>query len=77
MGDMGCGEGVEGGKQEAGKKMVMHGNESQVGARGSDVAAKWKSPPIYWGEVKAQLAIQFQERFIATYNSQMAYTQNT
>jgi putative transposase len=31
-----------------------------------NVAAKWKMPPVYWGEVKAQLAIQFQERFIPT-----------
>lgn len=31
-----------------------------------NLAAKWKSPPIYWREVKTQLAIQFEERFIAT-----------
>lgn len=31
-----------------------------------NVAAKWKNPPIFWHEVKTQLAIQFKERFIAT-----------
>ena len=29
-----------------------------------NVAARWKSPPIYWHQVKLQLAIQFKERFI-------------
>lgn len=28
------------------------------------ISAKWKSPPIYWHAAKAQLAIQFEERFI-------------
>lgn len=28
------------------------------------IEAKWKSPPIYWHAAKAQLAIQFEERFI-------------
>lgn len=28
------------------------------------ISAKWKSPPIYWHAAKAQLAIQFDERFI-------------
>jgi putative transposase len=31
-----------------------------------NVAARWKSPPTYWHEVKAQLAIQFKERFIVS-----------
>jgi putative transposase len=31
-----------------------------------NVAAKWTNPPIYWRDVKAQLAIQFQERFVTT-----------
>lgn len=31
-----------------------------------NVAARWKSPPIYWHQVKAQLAIQFKERFIVS-----------
>lgn len=31
-----------------------------------NVAARWKSPPIYWCQVKAQLAIQFKERFIVS-----------
>lgn len=29
-----------------------------------NISAKWKSPPIYWHAAKAQLAIQFEERFI-------------
>jgi hypothetical protein len=29
-----------------------------------NVAARWKSPPTHWHQVKAQLAIQFKERFI-------------
>lgn len=28
------------------------------------IEVKWKSPPIYWHAAKAQLAIQFEERFI-------------
>ncbi len=28
------------------------------------IEAKWKCPPIYWHAAKAQLAIQFEERFI-------------
>ena len=29
-----------------------------------NISAKWKSPPIYWHAAKAQLALQFQDRFI-------------
>jgi putative transposase len=29
-----------------------------------NISAKWKSPPIFWHAVKAQLALQFQDRFI-------------
>ena len=29
-----------------------------------NISAKWKSPPIVWHAVKAQLALQFQDRFI-------------
>lgn len=29
-----------------------------------NVAAKWKSPPLFWHQVKLQLAIQFPERFV-------------
>jgi putative transposase len=29
-----------------------------------NISAKWKSPPIYWHAAKAQLAMQFQDRFI-------------
>ena len=29
-----------------------------------NVQARWKSPPISWQAAKAQLAIQFEERFI-------------
>jgi hypothetical protein len=29
-----------------------------------NISAKWKSPPIFWHAVKAQLALQFQYRFI-------------
>lgn len=31
-----------------------------------NVAANWKSPPICWHQIRRQLAIQFEERFIAT-----------
>ncbi|MBV5819022.1 IS256 family transposase [Pseudomonas aeruginosa] len=30
----------------------------------NNISAKWKSPPIYWHAARAQLAIQFEERFI-------------
>jgi putative transposase len=30
-----------------------------------NIALKWKNPPIYWHQVKTQLAIQFPERFNA------------
>ena len=30
-----------------------------------NIAAKWKSPPIYWHAAKAELAIQFEERFVS------------
>lgn len=29
-----------------------------------NISAKWKSPPIYWHAAEAQLAIQFEERFV-------------
>ena len=29
-----------------------------------NISAKWKSPPVYWHAAKAQLAIQFEERFV-------------
>ena len=28
-----------------------------------NIALKWKNPPIYWHQVKTQLAIQFPGRF--------------
>jgi putative transposase len=31
-----------------------------------NVAARWKSPPVFWHQVKAQLAIQFGDRFLVT-----------
>jgi putative transposase len=33
-----------------------------------NVAAHWKRPPVYWHQVKAQLAIQFGNRFLGTQN---------
>jgi putative transposase len=30
----------------------------------ANISAKWKSPPISWHAAKAQLALQFQDRFI-------------
>ena len=29
-----------------------------------NIAEKWKNPPISWHAAKAQLAIQFEERFV-------------
>ena len=31
-----------------------------------NVQARWKNPPISWQAAKAQLAIQFEERFLLT-----------
>jgi putative transposase len=31
-----------------------------------NVQARWKNPPISWHAAKAQLAIQFEERFLVT-----------
>ena len=31
-----------------------------------NVQARWKNPPISWHAAKAQLAIQFEERFLLT-----------
>ena len=31
-----------------------------------NVQARWKNPPISWQAAKAQLAIQFEERFVLT-----------
>ena len=31
-----------------------------------NVQARWKNPPISWHAAKAQLAIQFEERFMLT-----------
>ena len=35
-----------------------------IGLALQNISAKWKSPPIYWHAAKAQLAIQFEERFV-------------
>jgi len=31
-----------------------------------NIAGKWKSPPIPWHAAKAQLAIQFEDRFMVS-----------
>jgi hypothetical protein len=28
------------------------------------VQARWKNPPVFWQAAKAQLAIQFEDRFV-------------
>jgi transposase-like protein len=38
----------------------------QIAAALRNITAKWKNAPIQWHAAKAQVAIQFEERFVMT-----------